>query len=279
MFTDAGEPPCVHHTFCHARGLAACLQKSEKDEGRPGTALIPSDLRDGIRYFPSLRTLLLGKGQWRATVTGYDVEYHKWGHPSGGAVSILWNEKLGPVFCGGMGNYELVEPNNMQLLRKSLPACLTPRIEYRADGRVYRNIYDKAAMIQWKEEVEAVYVNVEGKMISEEGKTGAGFFLEYEMRKDQFRMTAGCEAGGRLVLPVVSKEGDEVGIFADGRQIRFARDNGTTALLRGNKPFRVPWGEEEKIVREFSPVGGVQAVILELDMEEKERVDCEISMM
>lgn len=68
---------------------------------------LPSDLREGIRFFPSVQVLLMGKGNWRATITCYDVEYCKWGHPTGGTVSLLWHREYGPVLIGTMGEYEL----------------------------------------------------------------------------------------------------------------------------------------------------------------------------
>lgn len=276
MFAAAGEPPCVHHTFCHAKGLAAFLKKSD-GKGRPDVQVkLPSDQRDGIRSFSSIQTLLLGKGQWRATVTAYDVEYHRQGHPSGGAVSLLWHRRLGPVLCGSMGNYELVEPNNMQLLRKSLPVCLTPRIECMEAAQIYRNIYDRCAVMEWRAEADALFVTVQGKMASDDGNAGAAFSLGYELREEGFRIAACCEAHAELILPVISMEGEPVTISADGRELWFARANGSAVFLKGSVPFCLPLDGEGQAVRGFSPVGGMQAVTVKLELERGKGVSCEI---
>lgn len=246
MYESAGEPPCVHHTICHAKAFALLLAKAsekqmEKLNDFQERASLPSDLRDGIRFFPSAQVLLLGKGSWRATITGYDVEYCRWGHPSGGAVSLLWHKKYGPILVGTMGNYELVEPNNMQLARKHIPACLTPRIERVRDGREYRSIYDKAARMDWEDREETLRVMVSGRMTASDGSIGEAFTLRYEMSESAFVVEAWCEEGEAcLVIPKVSRKGD-----------------GTAT--------------------EFSPVGGMQAVRISLPMRKGDPVRCTLS--
>ncbi len=52
IFAAAGEPPCVHHTFGHARGLAVFLNKS----GRKG--------RQNVHYAKSRQKNGLKQGRW-----------------------------------------------------------------------------------------------------------------------------------------------------------------------------------------------------------------------
>lgn len=215
MYESAGEPPCVHHTFCHAKAFALLLEKAEPEQLEKlnnfnERVFLPSDLREGVRFFPSVQVLLLGKGDWRATITGYDVEYCKWGHPSGGAVSLLWHRKYGSVLVGTMGEYELVEPNNMQLLRKRMPACLTPRIECDRNGKVYRSCYDKAAGISWQETDTAIIVTVIGRMTASDTSQGGTFVIKYVLSEDTFVIEADCdEEESRLIIPIVSWEGKQ----------------------------------------------------------------------
>ena len=246
MFESAGEPPCVHHTICHAKAFALLLEKAPEEQMRKLNDFreqvpLPSDLRSGILFFPSVQVLLLGKGPWRATVTGYDVEYCKWGHPSGGAVSLLWHKDYGPVLTGTMGKYELVEPNNMQLLRKNMPSCLTPGIECVRDGREYRSIYDKSARMEWKDEGELLLVKVSGRMTASDETQGEPFTLRYEMSEETFVMEACCsEEEANLIIPGISQDREEAA--------------------------------------EFSPVGGMRAVKVYLPMVEKEPVRCTMHM-
>ncbi len=245
MYERAGEPPCVHHTFCHAKAFALLLEKAAPEQiGRLNDfeerVFLPSDLREGIRFFPSVQVLLLGKGKWRATITCYDVEYCKWGHPSGGAVSLLWHREYGPVLIGTMGEYELVEPNNMQLLRRHRPACLTPRIECVRDGKKYRSCYDKTAVMSWQESDTSIVVTAAGNMTASDTGKGGAFAIWYVLSEDAFVIEAECdEKESSLILP------------------RVARD-----------------GEQAEVV--FSPVGGMLAVEHIYPMRRAETLRCEI---
>lgn len=280
MFHSAGEPPCVHHTFCHAKAFALLLQKASDEQMErlncfQRQRLLPSDQRNGIRFFASVHTLLLGKGNWRATVTGYDVEYCRFGHPSGGAVSLLWHERLGPVLVGTMGNYELVEPNNMQLLRRSMPACLTPRIEYEEGEKLYRNIYDQTAGLRWEETEDALDVWAEGIMTASDGSPGEPFCLNYRMTESGFEISAHCiHEGCRLIVPVVSEGGESVFFDEGKRRLRIVRKAGAGLVMDAAFGGRMT---VDRKARDFSPVGGMQAVRAEILMSEKGDAQCGIT--
>ncbi len=276
MFADAGEPTCVHHTFCHAKGLAVLLKKAAPERMKAlcrfkEKVFLPGDLRDGIRDFPSVQTLLLGKGDWRATVTGYDVEYCRHGHPSGGAVSLLWHRKLGPVLIGTMGEYQLVEPNNMQLLRNGMPSCLTPRIEYQRGGVLFRSIYDKTARIWWEDIAQGLRVHVSGRMTSADNVMGELFELDYRMDQHCFEICADCEVDSAvLVLPVVSRQGEKVLFEKDGCGVSVMRENGTVLTIHMDSEWQTDGIEKRK----FSPVGGMQAFQLWAEIPLSKKVVC-----
>lgn len=272
MFADAGEPTCVHHTICHAKGLAMLLQKASStrmetlcrfEEKVP----IPSDLRDGIRFFQSVQTLLLGKGDWRATITGYDVEYCRHGHASGGAVSLLWHKSLGPVLAGTMGEYQLVEPNNMQLLRSGMPACLTPRLEYQQDGQLFRSIYEKKACLRWEDSAQELRVHVSGRMAAADDTFGEWFELNYRMDRSTFEIGARCGAKTAvLILPVISAQKESVSFEKDGRGIAVTRETGAVLSVHTDAEWRVDRIKK----RDFSPVGGIQAFRMQVAIPAQE---------
>ena len=259
MFHTAGEPPCVHHTICHAKALAMLLTKAEPeqltklqnaDEG----ATLPAENREGIRWFPSVRTMLLGKGDWRATITGYDVEYCRCGHPSGGAVSLLWHRTLGAVLVGTTGTDELVEPNNMQLLRNATQACLTLRIEYEEDGRCYRSINDKATVVQWREDADRITVEVTGTMTAADQTKGAEYRLQYELSETGLTVAAVCERedSSLFLYPVAHGETAEETYFSPvGGMLAFRRG----FPMRGDKGVccKVEIVEEHLQIRELNP--------------------------
>ncbi len=140
-----GEPPCVHHTFCHARVLAGAL-----DAGLPAferTAL-PSDAPPSLVRIPEMDTLRLAAGDWRADVTAYDFDYMRGGHASGGTLSLLWHRRCGPVVAVGAVDYSLKEPTNQQLSRRFTEhRSICPRIEVVRDGRRWAQHYDFAASL------------------------------------------------------------------------------------------------------------------------------------
>lgn len=241
MYEKAEEPPCVHHTFCHAKAFALLLEKAspeqiEKLNDFNEKASLPSDSREGIVFFPSLQVLLLGKGSWRATVTGYDVEYTPFGHPSGGAVSLLWQKEKGPVLAGGMGNYTLTEPNNMQLLRNRKAECITFRIEYEKEGKRYRSCNDKTAAIDWRESSEAVTVEVTGKMTAEDGTKDAAFWITYELRESGLTIYAACDEESKLLLYPISENVGENSVFSP-----------VGGFLAEQQVFSLPKGIKSKI--------------------------------
>ncbi|OLE69868.1 MAG: hypothetical protein AUG74_08205, partial [Bacteroidetes bacterium 13_1_20CM_4_60_6] len=144
-YADHQVPPCVHHTFCHAKALATVLDHPAVP-GEMGP--LPRETATGVRTVPELDTILVARGPWRATVSGYDWLYKKKVFSGmGGALCLLWHRDLGPLFTASLANYLPVEPNNMQLLAGEPDFSLTPRVEIRTGGQWFSNIFDPAATV------------------------------------------------------------------------------------------------------------------------------------
>ncbi len=154
-----GDKPCIHHTFTHAKSLAAVLDSNvslastEKttvsvgdgeftaEVNKPARSVtLPRDQPYGLKSFPEIATHLAAVGPWRATVTGYDFEYIErvqsggggaggGGHASGGALSLLYHQQLGPILTASMTEYQMIEISNQQVHLDKPHMCLTPRIE------------------------------------------------------------------------------------------------------------------------------------------------------
>src|SRR5256714_5719586 len=115
-----GDLPCIHHTFTHAKALATVLDRAGSNlQPKPRLAL-PRDEAYGLKTFPEIGTRLAAIGDWRATVTEYDFEYVErvqaggggssgGGHASGGAVSLLFHRKLGPILTASMTENPMIE--------------------------------------------------------------------------------------------------------------------------------------------------------------------------
>lgn len=153
-----GEKACIHHSFCHAGALAAALDAGIVEIERTA---ITADESLAVKYYREIDTYKLAMGDWRATVTGYDFEYMKGGHASGGVMSLLWNRKLGPVLAAGMTDYAMTEPTNQQMSRKKAQvACLAARVDMCRDGKLYSQMYDYGSDISVHADDGSVIVDV-----------------------------------------------------------------------------------------------------------------------
>lgn len=249
MYYDAGIPPCVHHTFCHAKSLAAMLEHQYHPMENPEMQL-PRE-KEGVQYFPSVHVHLLAKGAWRATVSDYDFEYCEEGHATGGALTMLWHKQFGVISTASMGRYQMIEPNNMQLPPNVDNICLTPRIELEKDGALFRNINDKKAVVQQGENHDLYWIKAEGNLADSSQQTTAPFLMEYQFTAGTFSLRASADAQNcRFIFPLVSKK--EWISVAGSRKI-IIRKGEEQLFLEANLPFQCS-------ARIFNPVGGFEAL-------------------
>ncbi len=67
-----GVKPCIHHTFAHAKPLAALLDRSNKLPITNASTPLPRQVAQGVKEFPEVATWLIAREPWRATVSAYD---------------------------------------------------------------------------------------------------------------------------------------------------------------------------------------------------------------
>jgi len=167
-YLSAGYPACIHHTLFHAKGLAFALHKgfikpTKKVE-------LPREKEYGVKYFQDLDVWLVSFGDWRATITGYDADYTSGGNAHGGALSLLWNKKAGPLLASAMTEYSTVEYTNMQITRRIENYSSTLRIEYREKDKIYTNVSCKESVIVHSKETDGEKFTVHTELIDIEGK-------------------------------------------------------------------------------------------------------------
>ena len=134
-----GEHACTHHTFEHANALACVLEHLESEHQRTD---LPCDLAEGTKFYPEVNTYKIARGDYRATVTGYDYGVEFGHHPCGGSLSLLWKYGVGPMIAGGVMGYRISEPHNYQLTTATKThRCLVPRLEIKKDGVVYNTAF------------------------------------------------------------------------------------------------------------------------------------------
>jgi hypothetical protein len=145
-------PACIQHTFCHTKALATILDFGiTENQFDLKTLTLPREEEKGVAEFTDVQTWLISKGEWRATITGYDRENNSTheGHATGGALSVLWSKAHGPVMIASTTRYQMHEAANMQLDLDLHSIPLTPRLEYINENNYYRNINDLKAKVEW----------------------------------------------------------------------------------------------------------------------------------
>jgi hypothetical protein len=261
-YRAAGYRPCLHHTFSHAKALAAVIDLAKP--ASPARTALPRDAAYGLKSFPEIGTHLASVGPWRATFTDYDFDYMApagGGHASGGALSLLYHQTLGPVMSASMTRYKAVEISNQQTPRDAAHQVLTPRIEV-VDGKdTFTSLTDFAAEMTVEGDPGQTRVTARGRLLTPEGRSldpAASYELTYDLTPEGLSLTAkvwGLPAGrtARLIMPVIA-QGDEVVQRPDARRLSVARKGGRIEVQSLDLDLEPPAFE-----RIFNLVPGFQA--------------------
>jgi hypothetical protein len=231
-----GIPPCVHHTFTHAKALATVLDRKGHVQPPSPRVSLPRDAAYGLRMFPEIGTWLAAVGDWRATFTEYDWEYKPsgGGHPSGGALSLLYHQRIGPVLVASMTEYQLWEAHNQQIQGDWPTMPLTPRIE--VPGAT--SLSDFAGVVAAKQDGDAVVFDARGKLLTSKHDDPPGGPAHYSWRivltPVSVRIEARCDTAGRLVLPFVCTQSEAVE-RPDPRRVHVLRERGRL-VVEGEGP-------------------------------------------
>jgi hypothetical protein len=261
-----GYEPCIHHTFAHAKALAAVV-----DLAAPRAverAALPRDAAYGLKSFPEIGTHLAAVGPWRATFTDYDFDYlapSGGGHASGGALSLLHHQTLGPVLAASMTRYKVVEIGNQQTPINALHRPLTPRIEL-VDGDTFTSLGDLAADMSVEYDARGVSVSAKGRLLTPDGKapsSGARYTLTYRLTETGLILTARVTdlpqgQSARFILPVISAAQETVK-RPSARAIAIAKPGGDLAITSVSVDL-----EPLAPLRVFNLVPGFEALELAL---------------
>lgn len=264
MYHSAGEPPCIHHTICHAKMLAALSIEGFAPEQYQGVAL-PAEQADGIQSFPTVRTHLLTRHGWHATITDNDYQYLDGGHPTGGALSLLWQADWGPVLTGSMDPYRQNEPNNMQMPAYQFGIACTPRLELACEGGNAASSNDLTAWLALGDaDNDSLWAEACGQLRTAQQVPHGGFRLRYTVQPDGFSISGSSEKPeARFYLPVVCADGESV-FFPEANRAVLQR-GALQLTVCADCPLEVPAEyrlADGGIRRLFNPVGGFQSVPL-----------------
>ncbi len=284
-YVSHGVKPCVHHTFTHAKALATLRDNGDLARQIHATAPLPRAVADGVHEYPEIAVWTAARGPWRATVTASDVIYQeKAQQPTGGALSMLWHTKVGPLFAGSMARYHLVEKNNMQLHPDAADHPLTPRIELWQDDEWFTQLYDLTAKVVSSDKNGVIGFEVLGRLLNgarHEPKHGkSAFSLTYQFDAETATLSAQAPDVGssntrpRLVIPLISPTGEKVDQPAPDR-IEIHKPHGNV-VIEANVPLKI---QQTKRVRIFNLVPGFEAVPILAEIPANIRLECRIRVM
>lgn len=282
-----GDRPCIHHTFTHAKALAAVLDSGFNAVDAPHTTL-PRDEPYGLRSYPEIGTHLAAIGDWRATVTEYDWAYVEHvqaggasggGHVSGGALSQLYHRVLGPVLVASMTEYEMIEISNQQAFRDAPHMPLTPRMEYEVGEThsPYTNLNDFSAEVTAAKVTGGIDFHAKGNLLTAGRKAvpsgDARYSVSYHLTDADVKIVASASvprvAGGELkfILPVIAKRGEAV-TQPDKGTVRIAKRHGVLFI----RTDAASGFEAVPSARTFNLVPGFECAPLVIRMQPTEEV-------
>lgn len=278
-YRAAGYKPCIHHTFSHAKALAAVLDLAEPIAAP--RAELPRDKPYGLKRFPEIGTHLVSVGPWRATFTDYDFDYLApagGGHASGGAISLLHHQMLGPVLAASMTRYKAVEISNQQAPIDAAHQPLTLRIEVAQGRDVFTSVADLSARLESVGQDGAVSVTASGRLKTPEGREldpPVDFALTYSVTSKGLELSAKVAGLGdraaRLVAPLVAHK-DEPAVRRDARSVAITKAGGVILVSCPDADLVGDVG-----ARIFNLVPGLQAAPLLINLRDGQAASLVIS--
>lgn len=261
-YVAAGEPICIHHTFCHLKTLPDYIEYAcsggEEDS-------LPCDTPFGLRRFSTTEAALASVGKWRATASANDVYFHCDDGKStgGGSLTLLYHRDMGPIFAASMAEWSLVERGSMQEQRHDdVTRSFTPRIET-VDG-TYKSVYDDQVAFGAETAADgSIVFTAVGKLGDRSENIDAHkgrFSLEWKVSEGAVSAKAVASEAAVLVLPVLVRPEDVVSV--DGCIATVRKPSGTLTLCANRKFSRVAAQRKDGLA--FSPQTGFLAAYLTL---------------
>lgn len=275
-YVSHGIKPCLHHTFTHAKSLAYMLDNWSHLPNINDKTPLPRAASEGIDYFEELDTVLVSRGNWRATVTAYDAEYyHKKDlrQATGASLSTLYHNKLGLICAASLAVYRQMEPLNQQDA-PGKDIALTPRIETFSNNVWYTNLFDLEASFNTKNDDYLVAVEGAVQLKNESRQkvkdTASNFKIDYQFTSDYLRIIAETdqeiEKKTAFVLPIISPN-DEI-VDQPQPNILTVKKSGGLLKITSNVPIKVRATEKN---RTFNMVPGVEAIPLDLFFDKAQK--------
>jgi hypothetical protein len=118
MAHEVGEPTCLHHTFAHAKALAALL--CARGEVAKEAAPLPCEVGFGVKTYQNGNLVLLSNGVFRATLSTVRAKcLPDYAGGGGGSLNLLYHKDYGVICAATSAVYQPSEVLNQQYLRNA----------------------------------------------------------------------------------------------------------------------------------------------------------------
>lgn len=256
-YREAGEPPCIHHAFAHAKALVELLLAAppEKSADEP----LPREAEYGHRRFRSTDTDLAAIGKWRASFSANDFYSNRGGvDVGGGSLTLLWHEDLGITAAATMSDFRYVEYCNFQDQRRYAGVLTTtPRIESGA----FSSVRDRSAKVEGESVDGAFVYRAEGRLVDGDMRASVPFSLEYRLSQGGLAVTAKASGPFRYVFPVVTTR-DAVEVKGRIATVRTERGVVRLESSREVRLLETPRGRLS-----FTPIAGLMTANLYVESD------------
>lgn len=248
--------PCVTPSALRANAICQTLIYScGVPLGQTGKWILPTEEKGWVKFYKSVNVLQVRTSALLCTITGYGAGKPQAIFPTGGTISHLWNERFGTVEAAT--SYELRADDEGEQL---LGGCLTPRIEATIGGRLYSNLFERDAVIQFSDKGlvnDQVDVIARGRLKSPEGED-AGLTYAITYRFDRAKLVKQIEIGGtteaavRIVEPIVFSKGCDVLRLEKGIEIKHPAGS-SCSLTADPRTARICEVSRRNVIRPKSP--------------------------
>ena len=249
MAHEAGEPTCLHHTFPHARAIAALVCSDFDGEVKRGK--LPCEENYGIKKYQNGRMILASNGKFRATFSASHAMMLKdFADNGGGSMNLLYHKDYGVICAATSKSYAPSEPLNQQYLRNSPnPPCMTAQfVVNRAQGCAEKN----------------VMLEAEGMTVT---ATSKRWSAKYEVCDSSVEIQLNCE-DGTYNLPIVCSRSNTVEISPDKKAVTINKK----LIIKSDTPLTC-----DPETRVFNQVGGLLYLPISVPVAKEARISIEIA--
>ena len=239
MADVTGEPTCLHHTFAHAKALAALVTAESVTEAR--VTALPGEEKFGVKTYQNGHLVLVSDGAFRATFSTIVSDCQP-SHTAnaGGSMTLLYHDTYGIVCAATTAEYIPTEPLNQQYLRKAAnPPSMTA--QFVIDGQ--QACRDRSAKL-----------SQDGTAITAAAEKWQAC---YSFEGTDLKITPEC-ADGVYHLPIVCGKDQRVILSEDKTELKI--EGGVTVL--SDVPMNV--SPERRV---FHPVGGLAYLPIEIPVK------------